>query len=75
MVIVTQDAAGLKEKLVSDAPSSLAYDAPKPKEIIEEDKVIGAIKLNLKPGNVRITPVDEVFARDPASELSAQKNN
>jgi zinc protease len=75
VVIVTQDAAGLKEKLVSDAPSSITYDAPKPKEIIEEDKVINAIKLNIKPESVRITPVDEVFAREPASELSAKKAN
>ncbi|HKD42907.1 MAG TPA: pitrilysin family protein [Myxococcaceae bacterium] len=72
VVMVAPDAVALKDKLVSDAPSPLTYDAPKPPEVLEEDKVISAIKLNIKPANVRITPVDEVFARDAASELSAK---
>jgi hypothetical protein len=37
------------------------YDSPKP-ELAEEDKVIGAIKLAIEPENVRITPVEDVFA-------------
>ena len=28
-----------------------------------EDKVIGAMKLSVKPENVMIVPVDEVFAK------------
>ena len=51
------------------------YDAPKPPDVLEEDKIISTIKLNIKPENVRITPVDAVFARDLGSELSAQKVN
>ncbi len=75
VVMITQDASGLKEKLVSDAFSPLTYDAPKPADVVEEDKMIGAMKLNIKAEQVRITPVDEVFAREPASEVSAQKVN
>ena len=63
IVYITKDAAGLKQQLLADAPSSIAYDAPKPADIVAEDKVIGAYKLNLKPENVRITPVEEVFAK------------
>ena len=63
VVIITQDAQGLRDKLLSDAPSAITYDAPKPPDIVEEDKVIGAYKLSLKPENVRITPVDGVFAK------------
>ncbi|MEK6374104.1 MAG: pitrilysin family protein [Acidobacteriota bacterium] len=63
VVIVTKDAEALKKQLVSDAVSSIAYDAPKPKEIVDEDKIIGAYKLHIKPENVKIVPVDEVFAR------------
>jgi zinc protease len=73
VVIVAQDAKGLREQLVGDVFSPLAYDAPKPQEILEEDKIIGALKLGIKPENVRITPVDEVFAREAALDLSAQK--
>ncbi|MBV8518096.1 MAG: insulinase family protein [Acidobacteria bacterium] len=62
IVIVTKDAEGLRDALLSDAPTSIKYDAPKP-ELAEEDKVIGSYKLNLKPENVRIVSVDEVFAK------------
>ena len=63
VVIVTKDAKGLADKLVADEFSPIAYDAPKPKELMDEDKVIGARKLGIKPENVKITPVDDVFAR------------
>ena len=62
-VIITKDAAGLREKLLSDAVSSLKYEAARPKEITDEDLVMGAMKLNLKPEQIRITPVEEVFAK------------
>ena len=61
-VIVTKDAEGLRDALVSDAPTSIKYDAPKP-ELAEEDKVIGSYKLNIKPENVKIVSVDDVFAK------------
>jgi zinc protease len=63
VVIVTKDAKGLREKLLSDAFSAIKYDAEKPKELLDEDQVIGARKLGLAPDAVRITPIDEVFAR------------
>ncbi|MEW5850241.1 MAG: pitrilysin family protein [Myxococcota bacterium] len=63
MVIITKDAAGLKNALVSDAVSTITYDAEKPKELLEEDKLIGARKLGIPAANVRITPVDQVFAK------------
>jgi zinc protease len=63
VVIVTKDAKGLKERLLSDAPSPITYDAPKPPAVMAEDAVIGTMKLGLAAGSVRITPVDEVFAK------------
>ncbi len=63
VVIVTKDAKGLKDKLVSDELSPIEYDAQKPKELLDEDRVIGALKLNIKPENVKITSIDEVFAK------------
>ena len=32
-------------------------------ELAKEDQVIGAYKLNIKPENVTITPVEQVFAQ------------
>lgn len=63
VVVVTKDAEGLKEQLLSPEPATIAYDAPKPPEVLAEDKVIGARKLGLTPERVRVTPVADVFAR------------
>lgn len=63
IVAITKDAPGLKDRLVSDAFSPIKYDAEKPAELLEEDKVIGALKLGIRAEAVRVTPVEEVFAR------------
>ena len=62
-MIVTKDAKGLAEALLADTPSTIRYDAPKPQALLDEDKLIGALKLGLRPDAVTITPVAEVFAR------------
>jgi zinc protease len=62
VVVITKDAEGFRDLLLKDEASSIQYDAPKP-ELAEEDRIIGSYKLSLKPENVRITPVDEVFSR------------
>jgi zinc protease len=63
VVIVTKDAEGLKKKLLSDEFSPIKYDAEKPAELLEEDKLIGARKLSIAPEKLTITKIDEVFAR------------
>ena len=63
IVIITKDAAGLKQALVSDAVSTIKYDGDKPKALLDEDRAIGARKLNIAAEKVRITPIAEVFAR------------
>nr|WP_229428902.1 pitrilysin family protein [Massilia sp. ST3] len=63
VVIITKDAAGLKDKLVSDAFSPIAYDANKPQSLLDEDKAIGAMKLGIRPEAVKITPASEAFAQ------------
>jgi zinc protease len=63
IVIVTKDAAALKQALVSDQFSPIKYDGEKPAALLDEDKVIGALKLNLSADRVRVTPIAEVFAR------------
>ncbi|MFZ4877583.1 M16 family metallopeptidase [Janthinobacterium sp. Mn2066] len=63
VVVIAKDAAGLKEKLVSDAFSPIKYDGNKPQSLLDEDKVIGAMKLNIKPEAVTITPAGAAFAQ------------
>jgi zinc protease len=63
VVMVTKDAQGLKERLVSDAFSPIKYDGEKPAALLEEDKVIGSRKLNISADKVKITPIEEVWGR------------
>ena len=63
VVFITKDAAALKQALVTDASSPIKYDGEKPPDLLAEDKVIGAMKLNIAADKVRITPVGEVFAK------------
>ena len=63
VVIITKDAHGLKQQLVADTVSAIRYDGEQPQALLDEDKVIGARKLNIAADKVRVTPVAEVFAK------------
>ena len=62
VVMITKDGKALRDRLVSDQPSAVKYDAPKP-ELAAEDKLIGSSRLGIRPEAVRILPLEEVFAR------------
>jgi len=61
IVIVAGDAGELKKALVNNTPSPIQYNAPKPQEILDEDKIIEKYPLKILPEKVRIVPVDAVF--------------
>jgi len=61
VVIVTKDAPALREALVSNTPSPIKYNSPKPQAILDEDAVIAKYPIPVKPEQVTIVPVDQVF--------------
>jgi zinc protease len=61
IAIVTKDASGLRDAILSNRPSPITYNAPKPKEIMDEDKIIETYTIEVKAENVVIVPVDKVF--------------
>lgn len=61
IVAVAKDCETLRAKLLADEPSPIRYNAPKPKEILEEDKIVERWKLGLRPENVKVVPVDRIF--------------
>jgi zinc protease len=63
LVYVTKDADALSAALLSSEPSTIVYEAEKPAELLEEDRVIGAQPLGLSPERIRVVPVGDVFAR------------
>jgi zinc protease len=63
IVMVTSDAEALKEALVNNSPSPYAYPTPKPESLLKEDEEIVKYPLPIKPENVTIVPVAEVFEK------------
>ena len=61
VVIITKDAAGLRDALIKGTPSPITYNSPKPADILAEDKIIEKYKVNVRPEQVVIVPVDKVF--------------
>lgn len=61
VVGIAKDAAGVKAALTSDAATPPHYNSPKPKEVLDEDKIIETWPLYLKTEDVTIVPVAKVF--------------
>jgi zinc protease len=60
-VFVTKDADDLRRRLSSDHASPISYNADKPRELLEEDKMIATMPLGFSEDKVSIVSADEVF--------------
>ncbi|MDH3525412.1 MAG: insulinase family protein [Acidobacteriota bacterium] len=62
IAMVTEDAAGLKETLVSGVTTPIDYgELAKPQAVLDEDVEIAAYPLGIRAEDVKIVPVDEMF--------------
>ncbi len=61
IVFVTPDAEGLKQALVSDAPSPITYATPKSDAVLAADREISVLPLKIRPDAVKIIPVGQLF--------------
>ena len=59
-VVITADAEGFRDAILSEDPTPITYTSPPPDEILAEDKIIERLKVEL--GDVRIVPIDDVFS-------------
>lgn len=75
IVMITQDAQGLKKRLASDAVSTVKYDGEKPQELLDEDKLIGSMKLNIPESAISITKVDDVFKDAAPLKVTASSDS
>lgn len=63
LVLVTADAEGMKQKLLSGAPTNITYAGTRPAEVLEEDKQIASFPIRVKAENITIIPIDQVFQK------------
>ena len=61
IVIVTKDPQPFRDAVAKNTPSPITYNSPKPKEIIDEDASIQRYRVNAKPEDVTVVPVEKVF--------------
>jgi zinc protease len=61
IVVVAQDCGKLRDAITSETPSPMRYNAPKPKEILDEDKMVEKYPLRIKPGSTRVVKVETLF--------------
>ena len=61
LVVITADAAGFKQKLLSGAPTTITYAGQRSADLLAQDKIIGSYPLKVKEADVRILPIDKVF--------------
>lgn len=61
IVVVTKEADALAEALRKGLPSRMVYSSPKPKEILDEDKLIEKHPLHIDPDKITVLPVTQAF--------------
>ena len=61
LVIITKDAAGLKQKLLSGQATSITYAGDRPAALLAEDKIISALPIKVREADITILPIDKVF--------------
>jgi zinc protease len=61
IVAVSKNGAELKSQIAAGDPSPMTYNSPKPEEITAEDKLVERRPFNLKPEDITVVPVAQVF--------------
>src|SRR6266568_7513924 len=61
IVLVTRDADRLREAIVKNTPSPIAYNSTKTEEIMDQDKIIQSYKINVKSEDVSVEQVGRIF--------------
>src|SRR5262245_36128413 len=61
IVIVTKDPRPFQDAVAKNTPTPIVYNSPKPKEIMDEDALIQRYRIDVKPAEVTVVPVERVF--------------
>lgn len=60
-VFVTSDAEDLRQRLVDNQASPISYNAEKPQDLLDEDKVIESLPLEFAADKVKVVDAEDVF--------------
>src|SRR3954452_11416807 len=60
IVAVSKDGEALKKELLSEDPSPMTYNSPKPESVTEVDKIVEKWPLKLKEADIKVVPVASI---------------
>jgi zinc protease len=63
VVFITSDAEGLKKKILEGAETNITYAGKQPQSVLDEDKIIARYPIPVKPADITIVGIDQVFER------------
>jgi zinc protease len=63
VVFITQDAEGMKKKLLEGTGTPISYAGKQPQEVLDEDKIIASYPIPVTPDDIVIMNIDEVFEK------------
>ena len=63
VVFITEDAEGLKRKLLAGVPTNITYAGKQPQAILDEDKIIAAYPVTVKEPNITVLNINDVFEK------------
>jgi zinc protease len=61
IVAASANAEELKKQLIGPGPTPIQYNSQKPRDILDEDKVVEKFDIGLRPQDIEIMPVDAIF--------------
>ncbi len=61
MVIITNDARGMRRLLLNRTPTNITYAGPQPDAVLAEDREIARYPIPVSADDITIIPIEEVF--------------
>jgi zinc protease len=61
VVFITEDAEGMRQKLLAGTPTNITYAGKQPQEILDEDKTIASYPIPLKAQEITVMNINDVF--------------
>jgi zinc protease len=62
IVMAGEGMAALREAILSEGPSPMTYNSPKPEDLLAEDALVSRRRLAIAESEVRLQRVEEIFA-------------
>jgi zinc protease len=74
VALVADDASGLMEAMLSNAPSPIKYASPVSDKILEDDKVIAMKPLGINKARSHLVPVSQLFENESPGATMERKD-